>query len=368
MMMFLLLSSLFILVYTQSDDLGECYSGELASWHLKKWALADPILFETFDIKFYDAHLTLVRDGDGPSWYLVGEGWQGMFYYESGEPGESRAGAYLFPDYSTAIVGLWMDHILLQGKATRLGEACRSGQTWILKFGDLNGPVLSYSPPSHYSLGGEALQQDPFEVATVEVRESGIEGAKDGLFALRDIIAGEVLTFYSGYIINCDSSLRALDRRDLNDEEEHVRNMYNMAIDLEDGENLCIDLPPELGNDVKRYNATLGHKVNHSFEPNAEFVLFPVHPVLGTIMSLAALTDIHPAEEITVNYGYNYTTDPDQPEWFILQWNSFYDPNNNNSDNNNKNNNINDNNSNNDNNENVDLVTESNTMNQHEEL
>ena len=47
-----------------------------------------------------------------------------------------------------------------------------------------------------------------------------------------------------------------------------------------------------------RYNATLGHKVNHSFEPNAEFVLFPVHPVLGTIMSLAALTDIHPAEEV----------------------------------------------------------------------
>ena len=47
-----------------------------------------------------------------------------------------------------------------------------------------------------------------------------------------------------------------------------------------------------------RYNATLGHKVNHSFEPNAEFVLFPVHPVLGTIMSLAALTDIHPADEV----------------------------------------------------------------------
>ncbi len=41
-------------------------------------------------------------------------------------------------------------------------------------------------------------------------------------------------------------------RRDLSDEEEHVRNMYNIALDLEDGSNLCIDLPPELGNNISR--------------------------------------------------------------------------------------------------------------------
>ena len=28
--------------------------------------------------------------------------------------------------------------------------------------------------------------------------------------------------------------------------------MYNIALDLEDGSNLCIDLPPELGNNISR--------------------------------------------------------------------------------------------------------------------
>ena len=52
-----------------------------------------------------------------------------------------------------------------------------------------------------------------------------------------------------------------------------------------------------------RYNATLGHKVNHSFEPNSEFVLFSAHPILGTVMALAAMEDMLPGQELTVNYG-----------------------------------------------------------------
>ena len=28
--------------------------------------------------------------------------------------------------------------------------------------------------------------------------------------------------------------------------------MYNIALDLTDGDNLCIDLPPDLGNDVNK--------------------------------------------------------------------------------------------------------------------
>jgi hypothetical protein len=28
--------------------------------------------------------------------------------------------------------------------------------------------------------------------------------------------------------------------------------------------------------------------------------------------------------KVTVNYGYNYTADPDQPEWFVQQWKAYY--------------------------------------------
>ena len=27
---------------------------------------------------------------------------------------------------------------------------------------------------------------------------------------------------------------------------------------------------------------------------------------------------------MTVHYGYNYTSDPDQPEWFVQQWLAYY--------------------------------------------
>jgi len=311
---------------------GECYYGSEASARLKRWAQFESNSDEANTHTFLETELTLIDTPGDPTWYLVGQGWLGLFYYETGgseAPGsgrleDPRSGAYLYPDYSNAVVGLWMDHLLLQGKRTRLGEICKTAESWILKFSELTGPLLTYSPPSHYSLGINPLQRDPFEEGRVEIRQSSIPGAMQGLYSRTDIQAGEVITFYSGYIIDCDSSLRPLDRRDLSDEEEHVRNMYNIALDLEDNTNLCIDLPPELGNDISRYNATLSHKANHDFDPNSEFILFPVHPVLGTIMGLAAIKDIPRDSEVTVNYGYNYTSDPDQPDWFVQQWKAYY--------------------------------------------
>jgi len=309
-----------------ADELtDECLEGDDASWAIKKWILLDVEKLEKFEIKYYETQLSLVKEEDGPSWYIVSDGWQGAFYYESGEPGRERVGAYLYPDYSTAIVGVWKDHLLVHGRTTQLVEACMSGNSWTLQFGELEGPVMAYSPPSHYSYGVHPLQRDPYESRTVQVRKSEEAGAQDGLFTAREVLSGEVLAFYSGLIIYCESSLRALDRRELSDEEEHVRNMYNIALDIGDeDDNLCIDIPPEMGNDVNKYNATLGHKVNHSFTPNSEFVLFTAHPVLGTIMALTALKDMPAMVEISVNYGYNFTTEPDQPQWFKTLWKQFH--------------------------------------------
>jgi len=309
-----------------ADELtDECLEGDDASWAIKKWILLDVEKLEKFEIKYYETQLSLVKEEDGPSWYIVSDGWQGAFYYESGEPGRERVGAYLYPDYSTAIVGVWKDHLLVHGRTTQLVEACMSGNSWTLQFGELEGPVMAYSPPSHYSYGVHPLQRDPYESRTVQVRKSEEAGAQDGLFTTREVLSGEVLAFYSGLIIYCESSLRALDRRELSDEEEHVRNMYNIALDIGDeDDNLCIDIPPEMGNDVNKYNATLGHKVNHSFTPNSEFVLFTAHPVLGTIMALTALKDMPAMVEISVNYGYNFTTEPDQPQWFKTLWKQFH--------------------------------------------
>ena len=53
-----------------------------------------------------------------------------------------------------------------------------------------------------------------------------------------------------------------------------------------------------------REDNILNLKVNHSFEPNSEFILFSAHPVLGTVMALAAMEDMIAGQELTVNYGY----------------------------------------------------------------
>ena len=235
------------------EDADDCIEGDDASWVIKNWVLTDIDKLEKFEIKYYETTMSLVRVEEGPSWYIVSDGWQGAFYYETGEPGSERVGAYLYPDYSVAIVGLWKDHLLVHGRTSQLVEACRAGDMWTLSFGELEGPSMSYSPPSHYSYGVQPLQRDPYEARTVEVRKSDQPGAQDGLFTVREVLSGEVLAFYSGLIIYCESSLRALDRREMSDEEEHVRNMYNIALDIgEEEDNLCINIPPHMGNDVHK--------------------------------------------------------------------------------------------------------------------
>ena len=317
----LLLLSLLLARLGQAE---QCYEGEEASWQIKSWLLTGLEEEEKTTVKFYETEMWHVRPGGGPSWYVVGDGWQGAYYYSS-PAGQQRRGIYLYPDYLTLVVGLWTDHILVTGQVSTLTSACLEGEAWTLDWAEPHSPYITYSPPSHFSYGVEPTSRDPYETRTVTVDVSETEEANQGLFTAREVMAGEVLAFYSGLIINCESSLRALDRRVISDEEEHERNMYNIALDLGGEEdNLCIDLPPEMGTDSTKYSATLAHKANHHFEPNAEFILFSAHPTLGTVMAITALEDLKPGVEITVNYGYNFTAEPDQPEWFKALWLEYY--------------------------------------------
>ena len=52
--------------------------------------------------------------------------------------------------------------------------------------------------------------------------------------------------------------------------------------------NICIDIPPEVGRDISKYKATLGHKANHNVEPNTLQEICWAHPVLETIKMIVA--------------------------------------------------------------------------------
>ena len=132
-------------------------------------------------------------------------------------------------------------------------------------------------------------------------------------------ISGDIVAFYSGYHISCNSpSINHMDKKVTSVEQFFYLNMYTVALGAGD---LCIDLPPEIGKDVNKYNATLGHKANHSFEPNSELHLFSFHPILGATNILVAVKDILAGTEVTLDYGYH--NNHQQPPWYLQQWEEY---------------------------------------------
>ena len=76
---------------------------------------------------------------------------------------------------------------------------------------------LTYSPPSFHSPGLPPDLADPFEAATVAVRPSRVAGAGAGagLFTVRGVGAGQLISFYSGLVNLCAAAEATikLDRR-----------------------------------------------------------------------------------------------------------------------------------------------------------
>ena len=75
---------------------------------------------------------------------------------------------------------------------------------------------------------------------------------------------------------------------------------------------LHVNIPPEFGS-TKRYQGTIGHKVNHRFDPNSIFIQFD-SPRYGIINALMSNWEIKQDEEFFANYRY----DPKYaPKWYV---------------------------------------------------
>ena len=77
------------------------------------------------------------------------------------------------------------------------------------------GPKIFYSPPSYADFGAVETMMDPFESKTVEVRDSLIEGAGQGLFTTRTVKEGEFVCFYCGLLLHKDFVTSPMERRSL---------------------------------------------------------------------------------------------------------------------------------------------------------
>ena len=104
----------------------------------------------------------------------------------------------------TVYLGSFKEIKMIGARATKIvAERCQNNLK-MLKFappkrgGD--EPIFKFERPSHFCLGDQPLEVDPYEKRTVYVKDLEQFPGEQGLFAKRDIAAGEQVAYYSGVV------------------------------------------------------------------------------------------------------------------------------------------------------------------------
>ncbi|EKX55321.1 hypothetical protein GUITHDRAFT_99101 [Guillardia theta CCMP2712] len=242
-----------------------------------------------------------VRNGMGTLNFL-----DGGRVYGSWVNGELHGQAeYWYPDGKSGLNGVW--------KHGDMKEAKYFGKTpdspplhWPEK--DWRSLIYCCDESTQESISSSPLLPDPYEAERCRVGTSSLCGTKDegvaggneageGLFLRTSAQEGELLSFYNG--IRYPHAV--VDKR--------AWKMNGNCISLD--EEFAIDVPPEHSS-IDRYCASLGHKANHSFQPNAEYAPC-FHPRFGHIKCIRALRRMEAGEEVLVHYGYTNQ----MPRWYL---------------------------------------------------
>ena len=203
--------------------------------------------------------------------------------------------AYIYPDFRTTLFGCFEDGILKSAQACQVKTVIEDMGIKIPIFTEPRGAFYKRELATYDSVTQHPLLEDPYETRMVFVHPSKVEGANDGLFAAIDIEPNTVIAFYNGIRIRPRS-------KDDCDHEDWDKNAYKIFDPSR--KNGTIDIPQKYRS-YDNYKATLAHKTNHSFLPNAEFVSYD-HPKYGLVPCLVSNHDIKKGEEIFVHYGeYN---------------------------------------------------------------
>uniref|UniRef100_A0A0K2T4L7 SET domain containing (Lysine methyltransferase) 7 [Monodelphis domestica] n=1 Tax=Lepeophtheirus salmonis TaxID=72036 RepID=A0A0K2T4L7_LEPSM len=206
---------------------------------------------------------------EGGGYYLLQEG--------------SLKAAFIYPDLQTVMLGnLNVSHPQGPILSSPIIASIR-GISWI------DGILVPHFQPNEIQ---NPLEEDPFERKYVAVRISNIPNAGEGLFTKSRVHGhGQILAYFNG-------------KKDLIPSNSE----YSIRLD----EQTILDIPHEWL--ASGYRATLGHKVCHSFEPNAEYS-YTFHPLYGRIRCIKSLKALSADEEIKCNYKYSLKKKP--PAWYI---------------------------------------------------
>ena len=134
----------------------------------------------------------------------------------------------------------------------------------------------------------DPLAPDPYESRLVAVAPSLIPGASEGLFARAELEPGTTVAFYNGS--RADPAEFSPDTWETNN--------YRI-FDPADCPAGTIDIPA-WAQTTAGYCGSLAHKCNHSFSPNAQFVVFD-HPKFGLIPCVSTIADVAQGEEVQLS-------------------------------------------------------------------
>lgn len=215
---------------------------------------------------------------------------------------------YAYPDEETFLKGHFEDGDMIGAfLATYNGIGDRNNPYSYTKI--QRGFKYFKDVSTNSTISTHPLITDCYEEKRVMVKKSVMDNAGEGLFSLISAGAGEVMSFYNGIRVQHEE----VDARDWK--------FNDNTISLD--EEIVIDVPKEWSS-TRYYSASLGHKANHSFDPNCKYDRFE-HPRFGQIKCIRTIQPVRPDEELTVAYGYNHAKlETDAPDWYkegLKSWN-----------------------------------------------
>ena len=130
---------------------------------------------------------------------------------------------------------------------------------------------VNFSLTTSTYIGDQPLRLDPYETKHIECRVSEIPDSGEGLYAKCDLQKDTIVAFYNGVRLPYEIRGRP--------PENWATSGYKIHVNADWVSGLRMDIPVEYI-DLSVYCATLGHKMNHSFDANC-FAWFVDHPRKG---------------------------------------------------------------------------------------
>ena len=106
---------------------------------------------------------------------------------------------FIYPDMKTVLVGKFQNGIMLEGKASKIiAERCNNGMKEIrVATPKFNSQVHKFKRNTRLRIYNSTII-DPFEKQMVYVKNTALSG--EGLFVKKDIVAYEIVAYYSGTV------------------------------------------------------------------------------------------------------------------------------------------------------------------------